>query len=92
MAARLVLNLRGSRREDIMPTGKSTSEDHYAYEMNPKASNRSMGDRGVIFVSRGPQDLQVEVLSPQDRMQLNQIKPSSNYYRVASREGKWQVV
>ncbi|CUA67041.1 hypothetical protein RSOLAG22IIIB_02959 [Rhizoctonia solani] len=58
MGSRLVLNLRGSRREDLMPThsGRTTSDEH-AYEMNAKISasrtpNNATPDPSVIYVSR----------------------------------------
>ncbi|CAE6426000.1 hypothetical protein RSOLAG1IB_05872 [Rhizoctonia solani AG-1 IB] len=96
MGARLVLNLRGSRREDLMPTNdaRTTSDDQYAYELSAKiSSNRSHNgtpDRSVVFVSRD--EVRVGALSPQDRIQLNQIKPSERYYRLGSKDGKFHIV
>ncbi|KAG8748878.1 hypothetical protein FRC11_011786 [Ceratobasidium sp. 423] len=97
MGARLILNLRGSRREDLMPThsGKTTSDDPYAYEMNAKISaNRSLNtgtpDRSVVFVSRD--EVRVGGLSPQDLIQLNQIKSNDRYYRLGSKDGKLHIV
>ncbi|QRW25374.1 dephospho-CoA kinase [Rhizoctonia solani] len=96
MGARLVLNLRGSRREDLMPTnsGKTTSDDHYGYEMSAKiSSNRSHNgtpDRSVVFVSRD--EVRIGAFSPQDRIQLNQIKSSDRYYRLGSKDSKFHIV
>ncbi|KAJ1306088.1 hypothetical protein OPQ81_010800 [Rhizoctonia solani] len=97
MGARLVLNLRGSRREDLMPThsGRTTSDDQHAYEMNSKiSSNRSFNngtpDGKVVFVSRD--EVRIGSLSPQDRIQLNQIKSSDRYYRLGSKDGKFHIV
>lgn len=84
MAARLVLNLRGSRREDLMPTGGSTS-DEQGYEMKTSSPGRSFGDRGVIFVSRERQDSRSGPLSPRTLVHLNQIKPSNDYCRSSRR-------
>lgn len=92
MGARLVLNLRGSRREDIMPTGKSTSaDDNAVYEMHAKGTS-TPSNRGVIFVSRGPDHVSQNDLSAQDRAHLNQIKSNNNYYRLGSKEGKYHMV
>ncbi|KAF8608375.1 hypothetical protein BDV93DRAFT_519419 [Ceratobasidium sp. AG-I] len=97
MGARLVLNLRGSRREDVMPTGGSTT-DNGVYEMHAKGgtSSKSLGDR-VLFVTRG-QDSPAQdhiQLSLQERTHLNQMKSSQNYYRVERRgsktKGMWNV-
>lgn len=92
MAARLVLNLRNSRREDVMPTGRSTGgivDD--TYEMHAKiASHNASADRFVVG-SYGPDGMPIrerDHLSLQDRMQLNQIRPS----KIGGREGRWNVV
>ncbi|CAE6417608.1 unnamed protein product [Rhizoctonia solani] len=97
MGARLVLNLRGSRREDLMPThsGKTTSDEQYAYEMNAKVSasrSHSNGtpDRSVLYVSRD--EVRIGAFSPQDRLHLNQIKSNDRYYRLGSKDGKFHIV
>ncbi|KAG9090283.1 hypothetical protein FRC06_001136 [Ceratobasidium sp. 370] len=85
MAARLVLNLRGSRREDVMPTNPSTTD--HAYEMQAKGPHSSSNGR-VIFVSRQ------DGMSTQDRIQLNQIRSANDYLRLGGKERKpsWTAV
>ena len=70
MSAWLVLNLRGLRREDIMPThsGKTTSDEQYTYEMNAKASANSSPNNGtpehsVVYVSHD--EMRIGAFSPQ---------------------------
>ncbi|KAG8683267.1 hypothetical protein FRC08_014385, partial [Ceratobasidium sp. 394] len=89
MGARLVLNLRGSRREDIMPTSPSTT-DHAAagiYELQAKGLHSSSNGR-VIVVSRQ------DGMSVQDRIQLNQMRSSNDYLRLGGKERKhsWNAV
>lgn len=86
MGARLVLNLRGSDREDVMPTsgGRSTTDDTVAYELHAKGLRMSrplQGDRLVFASIRAGESFVDEEeeerhLSPQERMRLNQIKSS----------------
>ncbi|CAE7149578.1 unnamed protein product [Rhizoctonia solani] len=95
MGARLILNLRGSRREDLMPThsGRTTSDDQQ-YEMNAKISanrsNNGTPDRSVVFVSRD--EVRIGAFSPQDRVHLNQMKSDDRYYRLGSKDGKFHIV
>ncbi|KDN37173.1 hypothetical protein RSAG8_10305, partial [Rhizoctonia solani AG-8 WAC10335] len=96
MSARLVLNLRGSRSEDLMPThsGGTTSDEQYAYEMNAKISanrsNNDTPDRSVVYVSRD--EVRIGAFSPQDRIHLNQIKSNDGYYRQGSKDGNFHIV
>ncbi|CAE6354544.1 unnamed protein product [Rhizoctonia solani] len=50
MGSRLVLNLRSSRSDDIMPTGRSTADEN-AYEMHPSKglSQKSYGNKVGSF-------------------------------------------
>ncbi|QRV98046.1 dephospho-CoA kinase [Ceratobasidium sp. AG-Ba] len=86
MGARLVLNLRGSRREDLMPTGASTS-DHAVYELQAKALNTSSSQGRVVFVSR-----QEGGMSAQDRIQLNQMRSATDYQRIKEKKNSWPGV
>ncbi|KAG8727377.1 hypothetical protein FRC12_022550 [Ceratobasidium sp. 428] len=89
MAGRLVLNLRGSRREDVMPTSPSTTDNAGAgaYEMQAKGFYSSSNGR-VVFVSRQ------DGMSAQDRAQLNQMRSASDYQRLGGKERKqsWNAV
>ncbi|KAG8741325.1 hypothetical protein FRC10_002987 [Ceratobasidium sp. 414] len=87
MGARLVLNLRGSRREDIMPTSPSTTDHAGMYEMQAKGPHSPSNGR-VIFVSRQ------DGMSTQERTQLNQIRSANDYLRLGGKERKhsWNAV
>lgn len=81
MGARLVLNLRSSRPEDVMPTGRSTSDGTGGFGMQGKSGPNRPREERVIFDSHGEEDfdLQERHLSPQERIRLNQIKSSSDF-------------
>ncbi|CAE6417605.1 unnamed protein product [Rhizoctonia solani] len=85
MGSRLILNLRSSRREDIMPTGRTTA-DETAYEMHPSKglSRKSSGDiLGTFSPKVGSGN---RYISAQERHHLPQIQPSTQYYK--SHEGE----
>ncbi|CAE7149587.1 unnamed protein product [Rhizoctonia solani] len=90
MGSRLVLNLRTSRREDIIPTGRSTTEET-ACEMRPSKglSHKSSGDRLGAFSPK--MGYEQHYLSEQHRIQLNQIQPSIQY-KPHEGESMWNVV
>jgi hypothetical protein len=81
MGARLVLNLRSSRPEDVMLTGRSTSDGIRGFEMHVKSGLNNPREERVVFDSHGGEafDLQERHLSPQERMRWNQLKSSSDF-------------
>ncbi|KAG8731039.1 hypothetical protein FRC12_019931 [Ceratobasidium sp. 428] len=93
MGARLVLNLRSSRREDVMPTaGRSTTEDVIVYEMHIKGglSKPLPGGRFVFASIKADETLDEDEerhLSSQELTYLNQIKSGS-----AGIKGGWNLV
>ncbi|EUC62439.1 transmembrane protein, putative, partial [Rhizoctonia solani AG-3 Rhs1AP] len=91
MGSRLVLNLRSSRREDIMPTDRTTA-DETAYEMHPSKGllHKSSVDRlGTFSPNAGSGH---RYLSAQERDHLPQIQPSTQYYKSHEGESRWNVV
>ncbi|QRV84000.1 dephospho-CoA kinase [Ceratobasidium sp. AG-Ba] len=83
MGARLVLNLRGSSREDVMPTtgGRSTTDDSRGFEMQAKGGRPGKplpGERFVFSSFRAEETFDDEErhLSLHERTHLNQIKSS----------------
>ncbi|QRV98049.1 hypothetical protein RhiJN_26068 [Ceratobasidium sp. AG-Ba] len=81
MGARLVLNLRSSRPEDIMPTGRATTttEGTVGYELSAKGapgSTRPVGRFTFGSIRGGETYIEEEErhLSAQERIELNQIK------------------
>jgi hypothetical protein len=94
MGARLVLNLRSSRREDVTPTGRSTGADDMAFEMHAKVvSHKASGDQ-IVIGSYGPHRSIVherDHLTAEERMYLNQIKASSRHYKTSEVEHRWNV-
>ncbi|KAG9105595.1 hypothetical protein FRC07_009159 [Ceratobasidium sp. 392] len=93
MGARLVLNLRSSRREDVMPTGgRSTAEDAAVYEMRAKGgqSKPLRGERFVfasIQVEETFDEEEERHLSTQERTYFDQTESS----RVGTK-GVWSLV
>ncbi|KAG8741326.1 hypothetical protein FRC10_002988 [Ceratobasidium sp. 414] len=79
MGARLVLNLRSSRREDIMPTGREDPGTG-TYEMHTKGGpSKPLPRERFMFASiRAGEAVDDEErhLSAQERIQLNRIKTS----------------
>ncbi|KAG9114246.1 hypothetical protein FRC07_007675 [Ceratobasidium sp. 392] len=93
MGARLVLNLRSSRREDVMPTGgRSTAEDAAVYEMRAKGglSKPLQGERFVfasIQVEGTLDDGEERHLSTQERTYFDQTESSK-----VDTKGVWSLV
>ncbi|KEP46981.1 putative transmembrane protein [Rhizoctonia solani 123E] len=80
MGSRLVLNLRSSRREDIMPTDRTTA-DETAYEMHPSKGllHKSSGDRlGTFSPNAGSGQ---RCLSAQERDHLPRAPSTTNPMR-----------
>jgi len=97
MGARLVLNLKGARREDLIPTGRSTSDDAGGFEMHGKVTaNKSLGDR-LVFSPSG-QDMYKggPHLSVNDRTYLSGSRSEFDFddapARDAKSQGTWNVV
>ncbi|QRV98047.1 dephospho-CoA kinase [Ceratobasidium sp. AG-Ba] len=82
MGARLVLNLRGSRREDLMPTtGRSTTDDSRGFEMQAKGGRPGKplpGERFVFASFRAGETFDDEEQNPSlyERTRLSQINSS----------------
>lgn len=81
MGARLVLNLRSSRREDLVPTARSTEMDDAAYEMYTRGASQK-GTRHDTATQGGPHLLtfqEHDALTVRDRIYLNRIKASTRW-------------
>ena len=74
MESRLVLNLRSSRREYIMPMGCLTT-DEIAGEMDASKPSKSSGDRLGSLSPKMRSEHRYP--SAQEPIHLNQIKPSA---------------
>ncbi|KAF8608376.1 hypothetical protein BDV93DRAFT_519421 [Ceratobasidium sp. AG-I] len=97
MGARLVLNLKGARREDLLPTGRSTSDDP-GFEMHGKISaNKSAGDRLVFSPSRkGGLDIKdASSLPVNDHAYMSRSRTDFDFddaTRDTKPQGTWNVV
>ena len=97
MGARLVLNLKGARREDLLPTGRETSDDA-GIEMHGKISaNKSVGDR-IIFSPSKQGGLDIKdgsYLSVNDHACLSRSRTDFDFddaTRDSKSQGTWNVV
>lgn len=97
MGARLVLNLKGARREDLIPTGRSIPDDAAGFEMHGKVTaNKSLGDRLVFSPSTQDMYKDGPRLSVNDHAYLSRSRSEFDFDDVPTRDtkpqGTWDVV
>jgi hypothetical protein len=93
MGARLVLNLKGARREDLIPTNRSVSDDA-AFEMRGKiTANKSLGEHLVFGPSKqGALDIKDgSYLSVNDHAYLSRSRTDFDFDDLPTRDTKSQA-